>query len=69
MSRLRGFLLGVALALPLAAIGGTDDASVIGKASVTTVDKADTMTSIQKGPASDRCCWVFYLGMWFCFVC
>ncbi|HEX6992763.1 MAG TPA: hypothetical protein VF339_01315 [Gammaproteobacteria bacterium] len=61
MSRLRGLLLGVALALPLAATGGTGEVSAVGKTS--------TMTSIQSGPASDRCCWVFYMGMWFCFAC
>ncbi len=66
MRRLRGFLLGVALALPLAATGGTQDVSAV---DVSAVGKTTTMTSIQTGPASDRCCWVFYIGMWFCFVC
>jgi len=61
MKKVRGFLLGIALALPLAAVGGTGDISADGKTS--------TMTSVQTGPQSDRCCWVMYFGNWFCIPC
>lgn len=61
MRKVRGLLIGIALALPLAAIGGTGDVSAVGKTS--------TMTSVQTGPEAGRCCWIMYFGSWFCIPC
>ena len=60
MKNLRGILLGIALALPLAAIGSSGELTATGKS---------TMTSIQSGPESARCCWVWYIGNWWCIPC
>jgi hypothetical protein len=59
MNKVRGILLGIALALPLAAIGSSGELAT-GKS---------TMTSIQSGPESGRCCWVWYIGKWWCIPC
>lgn len=62
MNKLRGILLGVALALPLAAIGSSE----IG---VAATGKQGTMTSVQSGPQSERCCFVWFMGAWWCIPC
>ena len=61
MKRLRGILLGIALALPLAAIGASGEVAL--------VNKSSTMTQIQSGPESGRCCWVWLMGSWWCLPC
>lgn len=61
MKKLRGILLGIALALPLAAIGASGE--------VTPVGKSSSMTQIQSGPESGRCCWVWHMGTWWCIPC
>lgn len=57
MKKLRGLLLGVALALPLSVVGASVD---------------QTSTSYMSAPESqsnDKCCWVFWLGLYWCIPC
>lgn len=61
MSKLRGILVGIALAVPLAALGASGDVAVTGKTS--------TMTSVQAGPQSGRCCFIWHVGNWWCIPC
>lgn len=65
MNKLRGILLGFALALPLAAVGSSSDVSAIGDMTAA----KSTMTQIQTGPASERCCFVWFMGSWWCIPC
>lgn len=60
MRRLRIILLGIALALPLAATSASDEVGVSGKTS--------DMMQIQPQPQG-RCCFVWYLGSWWCIPC
>ena len=59
MRKLRGFLLGLALALPLAAVGASGD--------------LPSPYTVESAPLSQddgyRCCWVFYFGTWWCIAC
>ncbi len=60
MRRLRIMLLGLAFALPLAATHATEEVGVTGKTTA--------MTEVQSEPQG-RCCFVWYLGSWWCIPC
>lgn len=66
MNKVRTFLLGVALALPLAALGSAGDVAAMGVSAA----KPSSSTSVVSGPSSQTgwCC-VMYLGSWLCFPC
>ncbi|MFO7286258.1 MAG: hypothetical protein LOD94_08395 [Gammaproteobacteria bacterium] len=66
MRKIRNFLLGVALALPLAALGSAGDVATAGFCP----GKPAGGTSVVAGPQSQMgwCC-VMYLGTWLCFPC
>ncbi len=66
MNKVRTFLLGVALALPLAALGSAGDCA----ATSLSTAKPSSSTSVVAGPSSQqgRCC-VMFMGEWFCFPC
>ena len=67
MNKVRTFLLGVALALPLAALGSAGDVAAMGVSAA----KPSSSTSVVSGPSSQgtaRCC-VMFMGTWFCFPC
>lgn len=59
MKKLRGFLLGVAMVLPLTVLGASVDLS-----STSYVD-----TSRPEAQYDYHCCWVFFMGMWWCVPC
>lgn len=62
MTKLKTMLLGVAVALPLAAFGAVEG---------TAADAAVAPVKAQSGPTQQayRCCWVFYSGNWWCIPC
>lgn len=61
MGKFRTFMLGAALALPLAAFGAIGD--------VGSTDAA-VPPSVEQGASSQyRCCWIFFGGTWWCIAC
>ncbi|HEX7081240.1 MAG TPA: hypothetical protein VF329_09515 [Gammaproteobacteria bacterium] len=62
MKKIRGILLGVALALPLMAASAAAPTPLI-------ADQVQT-TKANAGPSKQyNCCWVFFMGRLYCFPC
>ncbi|MBN1240313.1 MAG: hypothetical protein JXB36_17550 [Gammaproteobacteria bacterium] len=59
MTKLKSMLLGVAMALPFAAVGAVETG-------IQGVDAAPL--EAQSGPTQQtfECCWVYFNGMWWC---
>jgi hypothetical protein len=58
MTKIKTMLLGMALALPLAAFGAIGD--------VGSMEPAAVPPEAQGAQSQYKCCWVFYNGSWYC---